>query len=428
MLEKTTVSATRLSWVDNVPGAVSTGYQAQNVAAESVRVGYDSIVIEAGESGGLRVKQGGTIDENGILYTVKSDHAIVTISGSDFYYFALKEESNGNKSVEMISQARFNDGVFVPARNAFYTSDGRRILDSFVVSNFFSQQEQIHFYSVFKLEKGSRSLSKLPLSNNKFEIIDHDSFGSLKLTCGGAIEYDFAEYLPALNLLKNSGISYESGRNENSRVFIAGSNSMVYMLSPRTLAVKGISLGAHFFDVEITGIAYVGYYTGYDSPLLAVSTSDRKIRFFGNFDAIISGNVVQVKVIDLSGLLDEIWDIDFKNGELYSCSGVYVYRHYLLTSNIIARWEIPTRYFCVRGGNIETNPLNIIWTDQTPGAHTPFHRSRYYYQRLKYQPLGENYNSPLFRFRFSSYNCCNIAEGDGVLMSFDNLTGILHVQ
>jgi hypothetical protein len=329
----------------------------------------------------------------------------------------------------MISQARFNDGVFVPARNAFYTSDGRRILDSFVVSNFFSQEEQIHFYSVFKLEKGSRSLSKLPLSNNKFEIIDHESFGSLKLTCGGAIEYDFAEYLPPVDQLLNSGISYENGRNENSRVFIAGMSSMVYMLSPRTLAVKGISLSAHIeVGVAITGIAYVGYYTGYSKPLLAVSTSDRKIRFFEDFDAILSENVVQVNVIDLSGLLDYIWDIDFKNGELYSCSGMFVYRHYLLTSNIVAKWEIPTAYFCIRGSGSENDPLNIIWTDQTPGAHTPFHRSRYYYQRLNYQPIGESYNSPLFRFRFSSYNCCNIAEGDGVLMSFDNLTGILHVQ
>jgi hypothetical protein len=126
MLERTTIDSLGTGWVDNVPGPVSTGYQAQNTSSEAVRVGLDTISMTADSSMIVTIFQGGTIDENGTLYTNKETlyNDFSAVAGGEWFFYLLPQGLERS-----ISYAQTNVGVvWDTAKNAYYF-DGKRVLD-----------------------------------------------------------------------------------------------------------------------------------------------------------------------------------------------------------------------------------------------------------------------------------------------------------
>ena len=64
---------------DSTPGAVSTGYQAQNTNLVSQRTGSDKTYVSGGV-GTATVEISGPVDVNGVLYDVKSQTVLTPLS------------------------------------------------------------------------------------------------------------------------------------------------------------------------------------------------------------------------------------------------------------------------------------------------------------------------------------------------------------
>ena len=116
---------------DSVPGAVSSGYQAQNNRIISASNGIDKVVVLP-SGGSAVVKISGPIDFNGVLYTIKSD-ATLTPTGNGRWWIYLKEDGSepNNYTVDLTGTAP----EFVPDKNAHYLSTGERVLNTSIFVN-----------------------------------------------------------------------------------------------------------------------------------------------------------------------------------------------------------------------------------------------------------------------------------------------------
>lgn len=121
-----TINAAGTSWVDVVPGAVSTGYQAQNTNIEAGRVGVDATHVTA--SGGDAILQiSGPVDVNGLAYKITS--AVTLTPGSDgTWYIKLAAGTGGNLTPTL----QAGTGTWDAGKNALYDS-GERVLNWRVV-------------------------------------------------------------------------------------------------------------------------------------------------------------------------------------------------------------------------------------------------------------------------------------------------------
>lgn len=127
-LEITTLNENEDGNVDNVPGLVSTGYQAQNTLAESARSGMDTVTVEE-VGGGVTAKLGGTVDVSGILYTLKEDIVFSPSTTDGNYYFVVVDSADLQfKTIELQDV----EPVWDAEKNAYYTASGNRILDKYI--------------------------------------------------------------------------------------------------------------------------------------------------------------------------------------------------------------------------------------------------------------------------------------------------------
>jgi len=127
-LEITTLNEAEDGNVDNVPDAVSTGYQAQNTLAESSRSGLDTITITS-DGAGINALLGGTVDVSGVLYTLKQDVLFSVPTTDGEYYVAVTDTTDIEiRSLELTDE----EPVWDETRNAFYTSAGRRLLNKYI--------------------------------------------------------------------------------------------------------------------------------------------------------------------------------------------------------------------------------------------------------------------------------------------------------
>jgi len=127
-LEMVTQSADGDSWVDQAPAAVSTGYQAQNTSAESVRVGMDSSHVTRVSDTQVRVEISGPIDDNGVLFAVKQSKTLTVTGNKSKYAIALKPGSANNKrDLELVDYASIS---YSAQRNCYLTgAENYRVLN-----------------------------------------------------------------------------------------------------------------------------------------------------------------------------------------------------------------------------------------------------------------------------------------------------------
>lgn len=127
-IEILTVNKLGNSWVDNLPGDPTTGYQAQNTNIEAGRNGIDRFAPYYDDtSDEIVIPESGIVDEGGLPFIVKSEIAIdasgMTLSTK--YYLRLIAGLDATyRSLSLVT----TPGTYDASRNGFYES-GDRILD-----------------------------------------------------------------------------------------------------------------------------------------------------------------------------------------------------------------------------------------------------------------------------------------------------------
>ena len=117
---------------DSTPGAVSTGYQAQNTRFISQATGLDLSVVTGG-TGDCTLLISGPVDVNGTLYTINSN-VTFTLATAGTYYIHLA--GSGANLTPTIGTIAANPHTFDADKNARYTDTGSyRVLNWIVYYN-----------------------------------------------------------------------------------------------------------------------------------------------------------------------------------------------------------------------------------------------------------------------------------------------------
>ncbi len=112
-------------WVDVVPGKVSTGYQAQNTTIQAGYLGMDRSFIEV-VNDEIIARISGPIDDNGTLFSIKSDITLTPPPIIGIYYIRVIAGNSWNKRSLEISP---DVPSFNSAKNALYDASGHRVLN-----------------------------------------------------------------------------------------------------------------------------------------------------------------------------------------------------------------------------------------------------------------------------------------------------------
>jgi hypothetical protein len=116
----------RINNPDLIPGAVSTGYQAQNIRAEASTIGIDKIVVIP-SGGDAIVKVSGPIDFNGLLYSVKSEVTLTPPSDGRYWIYLKDDGQAPQYYTPALTQTA---PVFDASKNAHYLPTGERVLNT----------------------------------------------------------------------------------------------------------------------------------------------------------------------------------------------------------------------------------------------------------------------------------------------------------
>lgn len=109
---------------DNVPGAVSTGYQRQNVNLLAGQTGLD-LTAPYVSGATIVLPVGGIIDVNGVLYKIETEAILTPANLTDAWYIYL-EVGTGTAFTPKLTTTH---GTFNAAKNARYTASNERILN-----------------------------------------------------------------------------------------------------------------------------------------------------------------------------------------------------------------------------------------------------------------------------------------------------------
>ena len=108
---------------DSTPGAVSTGYQLQNLNLVSQRTGIDKTYVSGGV-GKVTIEISGPVDVNGVLYNIKSQ-TVLTPPSAGRYYITLQGAGPQYLTPTLGTSA----GTFDPLKNARYDANNYRVLN-----------------------------------------------------------------------------------------------------------------------------------------------------------------------------------------------------------------------------------------------------------------------------------------------------------
>lgn len=124
-VEIITTNAAADGWVDDIPDAVSTGYQIQNTVMQAIFNGFDNTSISISGSN-IIISVSGIIDDSGVPFVVKSQITL-TLPTTGFNWF-LKVVAG---STVLLREIEFTDdrGTYDTTKNAFYNGSGERILN-----------------------------------------------------------------------------------------------------------------------------------------------------------------------------------------------------------------------------------------------------------------------------------------------------------
>jgi hypothetical protein len=108
----------------NIPEAVTTGYQRQNVNIFVLQTGLDT-TEPSDDSQNVIIPAGGIVELNGSLFKIISDVSLRKPYSSIAYWIAAGDNDDGTAGLSLVSRP----GNWNPAKQGFYRSDGSRTLN-----------------------------------------------------------------------------------------------------------------------------------------------------------------------------------------------------------------------------------------------------------------------------------------------------------
>jgi hypothetical protein len=110
---------------DNIPGAVSSGYQRQNTNIFTIQTGLDTTEPYDNGSGTITIPEGGIVEINGSLFKLTSTVTLTKSDNNIAYWVAVSDNGDGTANVELVTRP----GIWNPAKQGCYRSDGTRTLN-----------------------------------------------------------------------------------------------------------------------------------------------------------------------------------------------------------------------------------------------------------------------------------------------------------
>jgi hypothetical protein len=109
---------------DNIPGAVPSGYQRQNINLFSLQTGLDT--TEPYDNGSvITTPEGGIIEVNGALFKLTNSFSVSKPSSTTAYWIAVADNGDGTATISLTPRP----GVWNPAKKGSYLSNGARTLN-----------------------------------------------------------------------------------------------------------------------------------------------------------------------------------------------------------------------------------------------------------------------------------------------------------
>jgi hypothetical protein len=104
---------------DNVPGAVSSGYQRQNNNLYALQTGMDTTEPYDNGQGVITIPADGVVDLNGVLFKLTADIVLQKSDPDTCYWVAIEDGGQGTASAKLVTRP----GAWSPAWQGCYTFD-----------------------------------------------------------------------------------------------------------------------------------------------------------------------------------------------------------------------------------------------------------------------------------------------------------------
>ena len=111
-LEILTTNAAADGWIDNIPGAVSTGYQAQNTNISARSLGQDLTYLRVSDDLiGVTLEISGPVDDGGVPFKLAAQTTLYPTSNGTWYVAITAGSGALNRSVELIQGTPIYDST-----------------------------------------------------------------------------------------------------------------------------------------------------------------------------------------------------------------------------------------------------------------------------------------------------------------------------
>jgi hypothetical protein len=109
---------------DDVPGAMSSGYQQQNTNMLAIQTGLDTTEPYDDGDGTISVPMGGIIEVSGVMFKLSANITLSKPDSNTAYWVAITDNGDGTANAGLVT----GPGTWDPARQGCYRSDGSRTL------------------------------------------------------------------------------------------------------------------------------------------------------------------------------------------------------------------------------------------------------------------------------------------------------------
>jgi hypothetical protein len=107
---------------DNVPGAVTTGYQRQNTNMYAIQTGIDTTEPVDNGNGVITIPTGGIVEVNGVLYKLVSDIVLQKPNTNTCYWIAINTNDDNTANAELVTRP----GRWNPLKQGCYLNNNNR--------------------------------------------------------------------------------------------------------------------------------------------------------------------------------------------------------------------------------------------------------------------------------------------------------------
>lgn len=310
-LQLVTTNAASDGWVDGVPGAVSTGYQAQNTVLQALFNGLDKSSVRI-SGANLIVDPSGVIDDSGLPFVVQSaiTLALPTTGAANWFLKVVAGSTAIERSIEFTDDR----GTYDASKNGFYNTGGERVLNW--CYNRFSEQLVRLPDSLMLGSNAGDGLIKLPYFS---DLIYHGWLSKIKRAKLDPINvgtyYDIAFYPP-----KNQLLSLQrrvAGAGDYSVYVYNQDETLDATLSFGTTLYSGVAYD-EITDQLIIGTGANAYVKAGLSTTAVTNFAAKSFRLTvdnsGNLIGCESGSSVVTRYTGISGSVLDSFDTSAREG------------------------------------------------------------------------------------------------------------------